>query len=302
MRLGKKIPPYPILNKTLNMSSYKNSNFSFKYELEETKELFKIKNTKIETNSLDLINYFNQKKLKAVVIVECSSTIYRNQFEISTIPVDIEIPIRALNDKVEVSCFVYATEDIENYSSQDMKDVYQGYSFYIEKYSVFAVDDGITMKIQYDDKEDNKVSSIFSVIKSFDPNLNGMKVELNDRKIKIILPEKSFEYYDALKDKERFQSIFFSVLVIPALIYAFNEIQKFPNETEIDEIIDKYSWFKSIVASYKRIHDVDLDYEIFKQLIPLELAQDLMNNCTTNSFDDFYKAVTNINSNEMEEE
>lgn len=302
MRLGKKIPPYPILNKSLNMSSYKNSNFSFNYELEETKELFKIKNTKIETNSLDLLNYFNQKKLKAIVIVECSSTIYRNQFEISIIPTDIEIPIKNLNDKVEISCFVYATEDIENYSSQDMQDAYQGYSFNIEKYSVFAVDDGITMKVEYDDKEDNKVSSIFSVIKSFDQNLNNMKVELNDRKIKITLPEKSFEYYDALKDKEPFQSIFFSILVIPALTYVFNEIQKFPDETELDDIIDKYSWFKSIVASYKKIHYTDLDYETFKQLTPLELAQDLMNNCTTNSFDDFYKAVTNIIPNEMEDE
>lgn len=302
MRLGKKIPPYPILNKSLNMSSYKNSNFSFSYELEETTELLRIKNAKIETNCSDLLNYFKQKKLKAVVIVECSSTVYRNQFEISINPIDIEIPIRDLNDKVEISCFTYATEDIENYSSQDMQDVYQGYSFNIEKYSIFAVDDGITMKIEYDDKEDNKVSSIFSVIKSFDPNLKNMKIELNDRKIKIILPEKPFEYYDALKDKEPFQSIFFSIIVIPALTYAFGEIQKFPNETEMDDIIDKYSWFKSVIASYKKFHHIDLDYETFKQFMPLELAQDLMNNCVASSFDDFYKAVTNIIPNEMEDE
>ena len=302
MRLGKKIPPYPILNKFLNMSSYKNSNFCFSYQLEETKEIFKIKNAKIETNSLDLIKYFHLKKLKAVVIVDCSSTVYRRQFEITTTPINIEFPIKNLNNKVEISCFVYATEDIENYTSQDMQDAYQGYTFTIEKYSVFAVDDGSTIQIKYNDKEDNKVSSIFSIIKSFDPNLNNMKVELNDRKIKITLPEKSFDYYDALKDKEQFQNIFFSVLVIPALTYAFNEIQKFPNETEIDEIIDKYSWFKSIVASYKQKNGVDLDYETFKQLTPLDLAQDLMANCVTGSFSDFYKAVTNIIPNEMEEE
>ena len=294
MRLGKKIPPYPILNKSLNMNSYKSSNFSFCYELEETKDTFRIKNAKIETNSLDFMNYFNLKKLKAVVIVECSSTVYRNQFEISTYPTDIKIPIKNLNDKVEISCFVYATEDIENYSSQDMQDVYQGYSFHIEKYSLFAVDDGVTVKVEYDDKEDSKVSSIFSIIKSFDPNLNNMKVELNERKIKITLPEKSFGYYDALKDKEPFHNIFFSILVIPALTFAFSEIQKFPNEIEIDDIVDKYSWFKSIVSRYKKIHNSELDYETFKQLSPLELAQDLMNNCTANSFDDFYKAIKNI--------
>ena len=302
MRLGKKVPPYPILNKSLNMSSYKNSNFSFSYELEETKELFIIKNAKLETDSGDLLKYFNLQKLKAVIIVECSSTVYRNKFEISINPVNIEIPIKDLNDKVEISCFVYAIEDIENYSSKDMQDAYQGYSFMIEKYSMFAVDDGITMKIEYDDKEDNKVASIFSVIKSFDQNLNNMKVELTDRKIKIILPEKSFEYYDALKDKEPFQNIFFSILIIPSLTYAFSEIQKLPNETEIDDIVDKYSWFKSIVASYKKLYNIDLDYETFKQLVPLELAQCLMNNCTTSSFDDFYKAVTNIIPDEMEDE
>ena len=302
MQLGKKVLPYPILNKSLNMSSYKNSNFSFSYELKETKELFIIKNVKIETNSPDLLKYFNLQKLKAVVIVECSSTVYRNKFEIFMNPIDIEIPIKDLNDKVEISCFVYATEDIENYSSQDMQDAYQGYSFMIEKYSIFAVDDGITIKINYDDKEDNKVASIFSVIKSFDQNLNNMKVELTDKKIKLILPEKSFDHYDALKDKETFQNIFFSTLVVPSLTYAFSEIQKFPNETEIDDIVDKYGWFKSIVASYKKIYNVDLDYETFKQLVPLELAQDLMNNCIASSVNDFYKVVTNIIPNEMEEE
>lgn len=302
MRLGKKIPPYPILNKSLNMSSYKNSIFSFSYELEETKELFIIKNAKIETNSGDLLKYFNLQKLKAVVIVECSSTVYRNNFEISINPVDISIPIKDLNDRVEISCFVYATEDIENYSSLDMQEAYQGYFFIIEKYSMFAADDGITIKIKYDDKEDNKVASIFSVIKSFDQNLNNMKVELTDRKIKIILPEKSFDYYAALKDKESFQSIYFSILVIPSLIYAFSEVQKFPNETEIDDIVDKYSWFNSIVVGYKKLYSIDLDFETFKQLVPLELAQSLMNNCITNSFDDFYKAVTNIIPNEMEDE
>ena len=133
MQLGKKVPPYPILNKSRNMSSYKNSNFSFSYELEETTELFIIKNIKIETDSRDLLKYFNLQKLKAVVIVECSSTIYRKKFEIFINPIDIKIPIKDLNDKVEISCFVYATEDIENYSSQDMQDAYHGYSFMIEK-------------------------------------------------------------------------------------------------------------------------------------------------------------------------
>lgn len=302
MRLGKKIPPYPVLNKSLNVSSYKSSSFIFSYELEETNSLFKIKNVKIETNNNGLIKLLDEGKLKSIVIVECSSTIYRETFEITLAPTNIEIPIKDINGKVEISCFVYATEDIENYYNEDMDEVYKGYSFTIEKYSIFAVDDGITMKVEHDDKEDNKVSSIFSIIKSYDSNLNTMKVELNDKKIKITLPEKSFDYYDSLKDKDAFQSIFFSIIIIPTLTYAFSEIQKFPNETEIDDIVDKYSWFKSIANSYKKIHDVDLDFDTFKQTIPLELAQKLMNSCTINSFDDFYKAVTNIIPNEMGDE
>lgn len=302
MQLGRKIPPYPILNKSQNVSSYINSNFSFRYELEETNELFKIKNVKIDTNNAGMIKLLNEKKLKSIIIVECSSTIYREKFEISFVSSNIEIPIKNISGKVEISCFVYATEDIKNYYDEDMNPVYRGYSFNIEKYSIFAADDGFTMKIEHDDKEDNKVSSIFSIIKSYDQELNSMKVELTEKKIKISLPEKSFDYYDSLKDKEAFQNIFFSIIVIPTLTNALSEIQKFPNETEIDDIVDKYSWFKSIVNSYKKNHNIDLDYDTFRQLVPLELAQDLMNSCITNSFEDFYNAVTNIIPSEMGDE
>lgn len=302
MRLGKKTPPYPIINKSTNMSSYKNSTFSFEYEYEEDSNNLILRNAKIKTNNNDLINYLNEEKLKAICIVECSTTIYRKTFEISLQPKLIEIPIKYLNRKVEISCFVYAIEDIENYTNDDMQDDYKGYRFNIEKYSIFAVDDGVTMTIEYDDKEDNKVSSIFSITKRIDPDLTKMKIELTERKIKVILPEKSFEYYDSLKDKNTFHNIYFSIIVIPALTQAFNEIQKMPPLTEIDDIIDKYSWFRSIVASYKNIRSVDLDFETFKQLNPLELAQDLMNDCVVKSFDDFYNVVTNFRTNDMEDD
>lgn len=302
MRLGKKMPPYPVLNKAEFMSSYKNSSFNLVYDLQETARSLILKGAKIETDNDDLIELLKSGRVKGIVVVESSSTIYRETFEVTLLPKDIEIPLKNVDDKVEVSCFVYANENISNYSSKDLLDLYKGYSFELEKYSIFAADDGKIIYIAHDDKEDNKTASIFSVIKSFDPQKTSIKIELLEKKIKIVVPEKAFDHYDALKDKDSFRSLFFTILAIPALTYAFNEIQKYSDDTEIEEIIDHYRWFASIAKRYKTIYKEDIGFETFKQLNSYELAQTMMQDSPAKAIDDFYEIVMNVMPDETEED
>ena len=137
MRIGKKLFPYPTINNSKNASCFQNSNFALIYEDEDADDdnNLVLKNAHIELDNQALIELFEQGKIDATVIIECSSTIFRKSFKISRIPRDIIIPITNLRDQVVISCFIYATEDF-SYINDDFLEDYQGYIFNIEKYDI----------------------------------------------------------------------------------------------------------------------------------------------------------------------
>lgn len=299
MQAGKRIFPYPVINNSSDYNSYKNSSYSLEFDDEDNTDNMILKNVRIVTNSEQLKKMLNDNTVLAVVVIDCSRTIYKHTECISLEPKDIVIPLSNLKGKVEISSFVYANKEIENYSSDDFLEDYEGYKFNIEKYSIFAADDGYTEKVEYDDAEDKKVSSIFSIVKSFNKDLKCMEVYLEERKIKIVLPEKEFNFYDGLKMQDSFSNIFFSIIIIPALTNCLKDLQK--EEKPLEDIVDQYSWFNSIKRGYKKINGVELDDTLFKQLDILNFSQQIMNNCLINSIDDFVNIINRKNE-DMEDE
>lgn len=290
MRIGKKLFPYPTINNSKNASCFQNSNFALIYDDVEDDNNLVLKNAHIELDNQTLIELFEQGKIDATVIVECSSTIFRKSFKISRIPKDIIVPVMNLRDQVVISCFVYATEDF-SYISDDFLEDYQGYTFNIEKYDILAIDDGFTTKIEYDESKDKKVSSIFSIIKDEFISNNVMKIEPTSKKIVIHLPEEQFGCYENMKNNDNYQEIFFSILTIPALIACLQSIQDqmLYGEVTLDNIHIDYSWFCSIEYAYKNQFNEDLDENKFKKLNVVELSQQLMNYASVTAISDLFK-------------
>lgn len=302
MQIGKKGYPYPVLNNAKNFNCYMNDTYSLELEEIEDGDNYILKDVRIETNSELLKRLLETKKAKAMIMVESSATIYKHSEEISLEPKDIIIPINKLSGRVEISSITYATETITDLSSPDFIDDFSGYKFRIEKYCPIAIDDGRVSKIEYDDLDDKKVSSIFSVVKSFDPDKKIMTVINDDKKIKIELPEKEYKNFDRLNGQSIFQHIFFSIIIIPALSMCLKEIQdelKYHNKM-IEDIIDVHTWFISVQNAYKRITETTLTEEIFLATDVLELSQLIMDDCVVNSIDDFHDIITR--TNDMEEE
>ena len=303
MQIGKKGYPYPILNNAKNFNCYMNDTYSLELEEVEDGDNYILKNVRIETNSELLKRLLETKKAKAMIMIESSATIYKYSEEISLEPKDIIIPINRLAGRVEISSITYATETITDLNSPDFIDDFAGYSFRIEKYCPIAIDDGRISKIEYDDLEDKKVSSIFSVVKSFDSDKRIMTVINDDKKIKIELPEKEYKNFDRLNGQSIFQHIFFSIIIIPALSMCLKEIQeelKYHNKM-IEDIIDVHTWFISVQNAYKKITGTTLTEEIFMATDVLELSQLIMDDCIVNSIDDFHDIITRTNDIEEDE-
>ncbi len=299
MRKGKRLFPYPTINNSKVLTCYKNSVYSLEYDDLDDENNLLLKNTYIRIENDQIVELIKKGKAKAGLIVECSATIYRKIFDIGIEPKDIAIPLSELRDKVEISSFIYATED-QQYTNDDFLEDYSGYTFNIEKYDILAIDDGFTTKVEYDEKEDKKVSSIFSIIKNMEASEEIMKIESGDKKIKIILPEKQFNYYDTLKDNDNFQNIFFSIIAIPALAMCFEELKY--NYQDIDEILMQHSWFSAVMKAYKNIYNMELTFDLFCDEPSDRLAQKVLNNASVVAIEDFFNLFFKKKVGELDNE
>lgn len=292
MQLGNRVFPYPVLNKNDNLSDYKESStFMVSFDTNEDgspyvvdgKVIFKNLHYTITDDSLKEL--IEEEKLKGAFIVECSASVYRNKFDISQTPYDLPVSVHELNGNVVTSCYIYATEDITEFKSDGFIDDYKNYTFDIDKFDILAADDGYKFKIDLDPTEDDKVSSIFTVI-PLETNESIMKYENGDRNITIELPREYFNSYDIIKRKKEYNNIAFSMIAIPVLSNCISEINTYEWE-DIDSICDEHKWFNAVRISYKRKKGTELILENFYEMNSLELAQLVLNNASCNGVKDF---------------
>lgn len=290
MRIGKRLFPYPTINNSKNISTFIKSNYSLDYDCLISDETnFIIKNAKVVIENDNILKLVSDDFLKIALIVECSATIYRKTFDIGTVPKDIEIPVNNLRDKVEISCYIYVNKPFI-FSDEDFMDDYKGYEFEMEKYDIIAIDDGFTTRIEYDEENDKKVSSMFSIIAKEDIDEEIIQVEKALNKVFIYMSDNSIKQYNSLKDNDNYQNMFFAIIIVPALISVLQELQsdiKY-NDITIDDIKLDYKWFETIENAYENIYSKKLTNEIFKTIDVVELSQKLINNATINSINDTF--------------
>lgn len=286
MRIGKRLFPYPILNNDRLYSQFKESVFSLEYEELVTDELYSLENIRCNITSEYLIDLIKNGLAEIVVVVECASTMFRNHYILPLEKTTINIPISDLNGKLTVSAYIVATKDIEKYSCKDFLDDYEGYRFSIEKNDILAVDDGFTNKIDFDENEDTKKSSVFVVIKDKTIKDETMHIDFDTSKVIIYLPEEQWNRYEKTKRIGKFQNLYFSILAIPALVYAIQELEK--KDATLDQLRMDYSWFNAFLLSYKNINNHELTDEEFLTMNAYLEVQKLMNTPVTKALDDIF--------------
>ena len=273
MQLGKRLYPYPLLSSSKSITGYKNSQYLFLCdEVHTEKDKVIIVNARYQLTNEHLSQMISEGKLSPVCIVECSSSVYRKKIMLSSEGKDIELPLKDFLDRVVISSIVYANENISYFHDDDFIDEYLPYTFEIEKNDILASDDGISFNVNSDEKSDDKVSSIFVIVKS-EENDEVMTVELSKRKIEIHLPDNQYNTYYSMKSLPDFQNLFFAMIAIPSLAEALSKLK----EDDIENARYKYDWFKSIEQSYKNIKEEDLEQEQLTAIEPLKFAQEVLN-------------------------
>ena len=311
MRIRNRLFPYPVLNNNSNFSDYTNQT-TFELSFDNTEDVhiddyLVFKNMCLKTNDAFLRILLKEGKVKGILIVECSSTVYREKYEISAEPKDIKIPINHFNGSIEISAFIYASEDIDEYTNRNFAKDYDKYRFKIEKYCILAADDGFVVNINNQPKTENKKSSIFTIIPDLESedDLIHYSMSSGERKITLILPEKYFKYYNTIKQNDIFLNASFAILAIPVLQECLINIQKemLEEEKTIEDICFDYPWFRSVRNAYKREKSTELTDDLFKyDTIPMELAQIVFNNTSCKGISDIYSVIVNDTNDTNEED
>lgn len=300
MRIGKKLFPYPTLNNSVELSAYKNtSSFELVFKTINESELIKIddaiilKDVCFKLENEMLFNMYHEGKLECGLIVECSSTIYREMFKIYDSPIDIQIPLKNLNDVVYISSFLYTAGNITGFSNNDFDDDYMNYKFDLEKYDIVAIDDGYKFRIDVDPDLDNKVASIFTIVRSNNQD-ERVSYESGEFKINIYLSPDYYGEYEQLKKTSVANNLIFGILIIPVLVRCLEEIKfNLQDVDDIEDLIEQKKWFKSICISYEKRTGRKIMLEEFKDIDPFELSQLVLNDSTCKGLSDISSVLWN---------
>ena len=279
MNITNRLYTYPVLSN--EKDDYKTSVFEVSVSTENsTVTNFDLKfNFKITNKEIRNLMLFD-KCAEYVVHVECPMTSYR-----TVIRGDVrgefsyQIPYKMLNGKVEVVAFVMASKDIKAFSSPDWNEDFEGLTFDIPKGSILAYQNLDDYMIIKDDQDLMRASSIFSVYKRNTDETKPAVIELNSDKIKIGLCAKEYNLYNKYAGIEETRQLANALVVLPALVYVFEELRQEENE----EVYKEKVWYVSLAKAYRKkgidIREVLMD----ETKTSYECAQEAMDLPITNA-------------------
>lgn len=278
MQVKNKIFPYPVLNNNKLYSNFGDYSFEIMYEPSEDEYAYILKDIKFSTESKFINDLYDKKLIKVFLVVECSDTVFRKKIEVDKISSTIRLYKNDFTEKVDISMFAVATKNF-TLSSSEVDEDYQDIEFEIEKYDILCANDGFNVRFKHDEAENNLVKSIFSIIPS--DSINDGTFEVNcelGKKITISMSDADFKNMNIVNTVPTYKEVVFNMLLVPALIEGLTLCLKTVQEgtNDLDDVGNKYVWFRSILMSYKRLYGKDITIDEFKSSSPVFLAQQLL--------------------------
>lgn len=278
MQVKNKIFPYPVLNNNKLYSNFPDASFEIVYEADEDEFAYILKNIKFSTDSKLINDLFDNQKIDIKLVIECSDTVFRKAFNISKEPKNIRLLKNDFTEKVDISMFAVAKENFR-ISSNEFDEDYRDIEFEIEKYDILCANDGFNVRFKHDEAENNLVKSIFSIIPS--DSINDGTFEVNcelGKKITISMSDADFKNMNIVNTVPTYKEVVFNMLLVPALIEGLTLCLKTVQEgtDDLDDVGNKYIWFRSILMSYKRLYGKCITIDEFKSSSPVLLAQQLL--------------------------
>ncbi len=265
-----KLYPYPVLTKEGN--DYIDSNFDITYIVNFTEDEI-ILNIQAYLEDQELKELIENGLAAFSVRIECPPTCYREIITFNSFEKIVKIPASAVDIRLQIESFIVAIQDIDNYTNKNFNPEYGDIPFHLEKANILAVGSYVEIKVEKDSDDLANIPSIFLVIPRKDAESNDIIIDITGDLIKILVPSEEYKDFLNANRIEFYKPILHSILIIPSLIKALEEVKY--NVESSEELEDK-KWFRAIEKAVREKYKAKLDKEFLFSIETEQIAQRLM--------------------------
>ncbi|MEH7181077.1 hypothetical protein [Neobacillus vireti] len=197
------------------------------------------------------LNLIEKGQVHYVIHMDCPKTRFREVYRSNTDTLDLEIDVRDLSGRVEISCLLLAKEQILDYGSDTFHPDYQNVSTIVNKGDILAVDKPKNFVAEVESDSLKVVPSIFTVWKNSDVEAPPYEVVFGETKIVIRLSEMNFQSYNQLRKNGVATNFITSSLVMPALILLLEKLEHSDNEG--DTGFEDTKWFPIVKRRLRQL-------------------------------------------------
>ncbi len=279
MNITNRLFTYPILSE--EKDDYKDSIFNVDYEqtmqgVNSLKLAFDI-----AMNCPELENLIMTGQAEYVIHLECSTTAYREVLRSVSKRIEHTLPIGRVNGSFEAVAFVILKKNITSFRCADWVDDYKDTSFNLFAGSILAYQNLSSLDITKDYEEFTNADSIFSIYKRITEDDRPAEINLDSSKIRIGLSTKDYDIYSIYAAKTELQALFHSMLVLPALVYVFEELRQEGGE----ETYHHKEWFLALEMAYAKRGVTFMNEVLNPEKTSYQLAQEAMELPLSKAFD-----------------
>lgn len=260
--------PYPVLRP--HNDDYLDSDIQTTAEFIVDHDKKKVKfEASVAVSSEALLELIESEKAYYSINISCRSTFFRTSLKTIENFVESEFEYGDFRDEVEVTCFVIASKDIDEFLPEDLNQEFGDTPIKLEKGDVLALDEP---QISYFDRDSFKpLSSIFSLVMSNNRSDNEFRVDLEGDDISIVVSSSTKEMIDIARGIRPHLAVLMNSIYFSALVEAITQLQHAEGD---------YSSKKWASVLQRKIHNtenIDLEkdqaYVIAQELLKLPLVQ-----------------------------
>lgn len=279
MNITNRLFTYPVLSE--DKDDYKNSIFNVDYEqIMQGVNSLKL-SFDIAMNCTELEQLIVEGKAEYVIHLECSTTAYREVLHSVSKHIEHTIPIGRINGSFDAVAFIILKKNIKDFYSTDWVEDFSTSIPGLTVGTILAYQNLSSLDITKDYEEFINAGSIFSIYRRLTDDDLPAEINLDSSKIKIGLGTKDYDVYSVYSRKNELQSLFHSMLILPALVYVFEELKQEGGE----ETYHNKEWFIALEKSYSK-RGIEFMEEVNNpEKTSYQLAQEAMELPLSKAFD-----------------
>lgn len=279
MNITNRLFTYPVLSD--EKDDYRDSIFKVDYEhMMQGVNSLKL-SFDIDMNCRELEQLIIEGKADYVIHLECVTTAYREVLHSVSKHIEHVIPIGRINGLFAAVAFIILKKNITGFFCTDWVEDFGDTTFDLSAGSILAYQNLSSLNITKDYEEFINADSIFSVFRRVTESDCPAEISLDSSKIRIGLETKDYDIYAMHSGKTELQSLFHSMLILPALVYVFEELRQEGGE----ETYRNKEWFLALEKSYAKRGIIFMEEVLNPDKTSYQLAQEAMELPLSKAFD-----------------